>query len=79
MPMCRSGIRFRRRAGTPADIIQKFNAKIVEIAKGDEMKAKMAAINVIVPIQTPEEMAKFLVDDSRANAEVIKAANIKLE
>ena len=65
--------------GTPADIIQKFNAKIVEIAKSDEMKAKMAAINVIVPIQTPEEMAKFLVDDSKANAEVIKAANIKLE
>lgn len=66
-------------AGTPDDIIKKFNAKIVEIARGDEMKAKMAAINVVVPIQTPEEMAKFLADDSKANAEVIKAANIKLE
>ena len=33
-------------AGTPKDIVQKFNAKLVEIAKSDEMIAKMRAINV---------------------------------
>ncbi len=66
-------------AGTPKDILIKFNAKIVEITKGDEMKAKMAAINVVVPLQTPEEMAQFRDEDTKRNAEVIKAANIKLE
>ena len=65
--------------GTPADIIKKLNAKIVEIAKTDDMKAKMREINVIVPIQTPEEMTQYLVDDIKANGELIKAANIKLE
>jgi tripartite-type tricarboxylate transporter receptor subunit TctC len=43
------------------------------------MKARMQGINVVVPIQTPEEMAKHLVEDLGRNGEVIKAANIKLE
>jgi tripartite-type tricarboxylate transporter receptor subunit TctC len=66
-------------AGTPKDIVQKFNAKLVELAKTDEMIAKFRAINVIVPPQTPEEIRAYLVEDSRRNVELIKAANIKLE
>ena len=52
---------------------------MIEIAKTDDMKARMRAINVEVPLQSPEEMAKFLVEDTGRNAEVIKAANVKLE
>jgi tripartite-type tricarboxylate transporter receptor subunit TctC len=66
-------------AGTPKDIVQKFNAKLAELAKTDEMIAKMRAINVVVPTQTPEEIRAYLVEDSKRNAELIKAANIKLE
>ena len=66
-------------AGTPKDIIAKLNAKMIEIAKTDDMKAKMRAVNAVVPLQTPEEMAKHLVEDIKANAELIKAANIKIE
>jgi tripartite-type tricarboxylate transporter receptor subunit TctC len=66
-------------AGTPADIVTKLNAKIVELAKGDEMKAKMAAINVEVPLQAPAEIGAFLVADIKRNADLIKAASIKLE
>jgi tripartite-type tricarboxylate transporter receptor subunit TctC len=66
-------------AGTPREIVEKFNAKVIEIAKTDEMKARMRAINVIVPLQTPEQMARHLVEDLARNGEVIKAANIKLE
>ena len=43
------------------------------------MIAKIRAINVIAPPQTPEEIRAYLVEDSRLNAELIKAANIKLE
>jgi tripartite-type tricarboxylate transporter receptor subunit TctC len=43
------------------------------------MKARMHSINVVVPIQSPEEISKRLEEDTRSNAEVIKAANIKLE
>ena len=66
-------------AGTPPEIITRLNAKIVEIAKTEEMKQRLFAIHVAVPIQTPEEMGRFLVEDIARNAEVIKAANVKLE
>ena len=66
-------------AGTPAPIIQKLHAKVDEIAKTDDMIARMRAINVVVPPQTPEDMAKYLVEDTARNAELIKTANIKLE
>ena len=39
----------------------------------------MRAIDVAVPMQTPEEIAMHLIEDTKSNAELIKAANIKLE
>lgn len=66
-------------AGTPAAIIQKLHAKVDEIAKTDDMIARMRAINVVVPAQTPEDMAKYLLEDTARNADLIKTANIKLE
>jgi tripartite-type tricarboxylate transporter receptor subunit TctC len=67
-------------AGVPKDIIRTLNGKMVELAKTEEMKATLwAAANAIVPLQTPEEMAKHLESDSASNAEVIKAANVKIE
>lgn len=66
-------------AGTPADIVQKFNAKVVEIARTPEMRATMTKLSVELPSQTPAEMAEFLKNDIKRNTEVIKAANIKLE
>jgi putative tricarboxylic transport membrane protein len=66
-------------AGTPKDIIAKLNGKIVEIAKSEDMKSKMLVVNAVVPLQTPEEMATHLLQDIKANAELIQAANIKLD
>jgi tripartite-type tricarboxylate transporter receptor subunit TctC len=66
-------------AGTPKEIVARLNAKMNELAKNEEFRKKLWAVNAIVPIQTPEEMAKSLADDIKANAEVIKAANVKIE
>ena len=66
-------------AGTPKEIVQKLNAKMVELCKTEEMIAKMRAINVVVPPQTPEEIRAYLAEDSKRNADLIKAADIKLE
>jgi tripartite-type tricarboxylate transporter receptor subunit TctC len=66
-------------AGTPADIVQKFNAKVTEIAKTADMQAGMTKLSVELPVQTPAEMVEFLKADIKRNTEVIKAANIKLE
>ena len=66
-------------SGTPKGIIAQLNTKIAEIAKTDDMKAKMRAISVSVPIQSPEELGRHLLDDIKLNLEVIKAANVKIE
>jgi tripartite-type tricarboxylate transporter receptor subunit TctC len=66
-------------AGTPKEIREKMNAKMAEIAETADMKAKMLAVNVIVPVQKPEEMRQYLIDDIRANLEVIKKNNIRVD
>jgi tripartite-type tricarboxylate transporter receptor subunit TctC len=66
-------------AGTPPGIIDKLNVKIVEIAKTPEMKARLLAINVACPVQTPEEMSRQLAEDTKRNADLIRLTNIKIE
>ena len=66
-------------AGTPREIIDKLNAKMVEIANTPEMKARLLAINVAFTPQTPDEMGRHLVDDTKRVAELIRLTNIKLE
>ena len=66
-------------AGMPQAIIDKLNDKCVEIAMTDDMKKRMRDISVEMPIQTPKEIAEFLKKDLALNAELVKAANIKLE
>lgn len=65
--------------GTQKAIIDKLNAKIVEIAKTDEMHKRMREISVDVPLQSPAEIDAFLKTDFASNLEVIKATNVKLE
>ena len=43
------------------------------------MIKRMRDINVVVPVQTRAEMAEYLANDIKANTQVIKAADIKLE
>jgi tripartite-type tricarboxylate transporter receptor subunit TctC len=66
-------------AGTPKEIVDKLNAKCVEIAKTEDMQARMKAISAALPIQTPAEVVAYRDGDSARNAELIKAANVKLE
>ena len=53
-------------AGTPKEIIDKLNAKCVEIAKTEDMQARMRAISAALPIQTPAEIAAYRDADSTA-------------
>lgn len=65
--------------GVPQPIMDKLNAKIVEIAKTDDMRAKLLSAGAAPVIQTQAEVIAFREADSRAMAEIIKAANIKIE
>ena len=65
--------------GTPIDIVDKLHTRVVEIIKTDAMQKKLRQVSGAPRIQTREQMAQFLIDDMKSNAELIKAANIKLE
>jgi tripartite-type tricarboxylate transporter receptor subunit TctC len=66
-------------AGTSPDIIARFNAKIAEIGRSDDMKRKLQAMSAVDVIDTPEGTGRFLAEELQRNAELIKAASIKLE
>ncbi|MGE0223173.1 MAG: Bug family tripartite tricarboxylate transporter substrate binding protein [Acetobacteraceae bacterium] len=64
--------------GTPKDIIDILNRKVVEIAKTPEMIARMREINVVVPVQTPEEMAVTQEQETVTNGKLIAEAKISI-
>ena len=66
-------------AGTPRDIINTLNKKVVEIAQTPDMIKRMREINVVVPLQTPEEIKTEQDAQIAANGRLIKTANIKLD
>jgi tripartite-type tricarboxylate transporter receptor subunit TctC len=65
--------------GTPGEVVQALNAKVVDIARTEAMTKIMRGISVEVPLQTPAEVKQFLADDIQRNAEVIRIAKVVLE
>ena len=65
--------------GTPKEIIGKLNAKLNEISATDDMKAKLYLAGAVPVIQVPEQVEQFRANETKAIAELIKIANIKLE
>ncbi|WP_204308738.1 tripartite tricarboxylate transporter substrate-binding protein, partial [Citrobacter freundii] len=66
-------------AGTPKEIVEKFHAKVTELTATPEMQAKLRQVSAAPRSQTIAQMTEFLVNDMKNNADLIKAANIKLE
>lgn len=66
-------------AGTPADIVEKLNAKIVEIGQSTAMKDRLLKLNVAVIPQTTAELTRHLSDDLVRLKELISLTGIKAE
>ena len=66
-------------AGIPRDVVERFNAKLVEIGRTPEMQARLTAASAALTPQTLAEVAQHLEDDAKVTAGVIKAADIRLE
>ena len=66
-------------AGVPKEITELINAKVVELSATDEMKEKLRLAGAAPVIQSIEEIVKFRAEDSKAMAELIKLADIKIE
>jgi tripartite-type tricarboxylate transporter receptor subunit TctC len=65
--------------GTPKPILQRLNEEIVKHSKLPEMKEKLRLAGAAPVIQSLEEIAAFREADSKGMAELIKAAQIKIE
>ena len=75
-----AGSRSTRPPARPRTIVAKLNAKVVEIARtrrdeGEDALDQRRSCRS----RRPQEMAKYLIEDTARNAEVIRIANIKLE
>ena len=66
-------------AGTPTAIIDKINKDTRQILANEDMIAYMRRNGLEPASSTPDEFAAFIAKDSAKTAQVIKAANVKVE
>ncbi len=66
-------------AAVPKEIINTLNKKILEIAATPDMIQRMREINVVVPLQTPEQVAAIQAKETAANRKLIEVAKISMD
>ena len=66
-------------AGTPREIIQLLNAKMLDIGRMPAMQKLLLGIYVALKSQPADEMGAFLVQDVERMAGLVNRLNIKLE
>ena len=66
-------------AATPPDIIKRLHAEVVKVMAMDDIRAKFADLGAQTVGSNPEELAAFLKLEMAKWAEVVKAANVKIE
>lgn len=66
-------------AGTPKSIIDRLHAEIIQILQQPEMQERLKMLGMQPSIMTIDQIAAFQKTEVEKWAQVIKAANIKLE
>ena len=66
-------------AGTPPQVIARLHAEVAKIMRMEEIRAKFADLGADAVGSTPDELAAFMRAEMVKWAEVVKAANIKVE
>ena len=64
-------------AKTPKPIIQKINKDVATILAQPDIKQRLIVVGADPRASTPEELARFMQDDTERLRKIIKAANIK--
>jgi tripartite-type tricarboxylate transporter receptor subunit TctC len=64
---------------TPKEIIARLSTEITKILNTPEMKERLAAQGAEVSTNTPEQFSTFIRDEKARWAQVVKAANLKVE
>lgn len=65
--------------GTPRPAIDQLNRAINEALRDDEVRARMARINMEAVGGTPEELDRYLRSQIKMWGDAIRAANVKME
>lgn len=63
-------------AGTPANLVGRWNSEIVRAIHSPELKKRFADAGVEPLTSTPEEFAKFIAAETPRYAKIVKDANI---
>jgi tripartite-type tricarboxylate transporter receptor subunit TctC len=66
-------------AGTPAAVISTLNAEINRTLKLEDVKGKLLPLGLETRGTTPDELGRFLREESQKFAKLIKAAGVKVE
>lgn len=66
-------------AATPPEIVKRLHAEVAKVMAMDEVRAKFADLGAQPVGSNPEELAAFLKLEMAKWAEVVKAANIRIE
>jgi tripartite-type tricarboxylate transporter receptor subunit TctC len=66
-------------AGTPRDIVTKWNAEIVRAASTPEYRKILSAAAIELIGSTPEELATFMKSELVKWARVVKDANVRID
>ena len=64
---------------TPKEVVARLSTEIIKILNTPEMKERLAAQGAEVSTNTPEQFSTFIRDEKSRWAQVVKAANLKLE
>jgi tripartite-type tricarboxylate transporter receptor subunit TctC len=64
---------------TPKEIVARLSTEIIKILNTPEMTERLAVQGAEVSTNTPEQFSKFIRDEKSRWAQVVKAANLKLE
>ena len=66
-------------AGTPPDVIAKWNADVVRVLNSPDVREKMLAQGAEPSPQTPAEFASFIAREREKYARIVKASGAKVD
>jgi tripartite-type tricarboxylate transporter receptor subunit TctC len=66
-------------AGTPPDIIAKWNAEVTRILSSADMRERLAAQGAEAAPDTPQQFAQFIAAELRKYARIVKASGAKVD
>jgi tripartite-type tricarboxylate transporter receptor subunit TctC len=66
-------------AGTPADVVRKWNADVTRILNTPEMRERLIAQGAEAAPDTPAEFTRFIADELARYARIVKTSGAKVD